>query len=538
MNLNQMTVSELKQLAASLNIPLKGRVLKKELIEQIQALQQATDSADQKEAEPIETKRTSREKESRRLGRYKLNDNIEEAVVYEGAVRVLPEGYGIIDRQNELGIYVSASQIQKFRIETGDVLGGRVRAPKPGEKYAAMLFLDRVNGKRTADLIKKMEKLMASNAVADEARYQKSQSGILDITADGYGFLRTKDFLPGEQDIYVAANVIRRYQLRTGDKIEGHVRKSGENDRYDALLYVEKVNGDLPETVTHRPHFVRLTPIFPNERINLETPVESMAARIIDLFAPIGRGQRGLIVAPPKAGKTTLLKIIANGIRTNAPEMELIVLLVDERPEEVTDMQRSVDADIVSSTFDEPVMKHLQAAEMVLARGQRLVEQGKNVVILVDSLTRLARSNNLVIEPSGRTLTGGLDPESLYFPKKFFGAARNIENGGSLTILATALIDTGSRMDDIIYEEFKGTGNMELTLSRDLAERHIFPAIDIRRSGTRRDDLLLSRQEEQIAVQLRKAYAKDSVVTFAEKMTTLLEHTPNNAALIQRFNRE
>ena len=220
-----MTVSELKQLAASLNIPLKGRVLKKELIEQIQALQQATDSADQKEAEPIETKRTSREKESRRLGRYKLNDNIEEAVVYEGAVRVLPEGYGIIDRQNELGIYVSASQIQKFRIETGDVLGGRVRAPKPGEKYAAMLFLDRVNGKRTADLIKKMEKLMASNAVADEARYQKSQSGILDITADGYGFLRTKDFLPGEQDIYVAANVIRRYQQRTGDKIEGHVRR-------------------------------------------------------------------------------------------------------------------------------------------------------------------------------------------------------------------------------------------------------------------------------------------------------------------------
>lgn len=466
-----------------------------------------------------------------------IKDDINETTPYEGAVEILPEGYGIIKRSGgELPIYVSASQVQKFRLVTGDVLGGKIRAPKPGEKYAAMLFLESVNGVQTSELIEKMNKMMQSENVDNNDRYAKTQSGILDVNPEGFGFIRTRDYLPGNDDIYIAANQIRRYNLRTGDKIEGRVRRSGENEKYDALLYVEKVNGDLPETVVHRPHFEQLIPIFPKERITLETNRDEIATRMLDLFAPIGRGQRGLIVAPPKAGKTTLLKSIAQGIRHNYPEIELMILLVDERPEEVTDMKRSVDADIVYSTFDEPASKHLQAAEIVLHRGKRLVEQQKDVVILVDSLTRLTRGNNLCIEPSGRTLTGGLDPESLYFPKKFFGSARKIENGGSLTILATALVDTGSRMDDIIYEEFKGTGNMELHLSRALSERRIFPAIDLKKSGTRREELLLTPEELRVTFNIRKTYGRDNPEAFTERMITLLKKTASNRELVSRIS--
>jgi len=315
--------------------------------------------------------------------------------------------------------------------------------------------------------------------------------GVLEIIEDGFGFLRGERFLPGSDDIYVSQSQIRRFGLRTGDRVSGQVRPPKDNEKFFSLLRVEAVNGIDPETARKRPSFDTLTPIFPLELIDLETQPNILATRILNLIAPIGKGQRGLIVSPPKAGKTLLLKSIANGITTNNPDMHLMVCLIGERPEEVTDMQRSIEGEVISSTFDEPVEDHTKVAEMVLERAKRLVESGRDVTILLDSITRLARAYNLAVPPSGRTLSGGIDPVALYPPKRFFGAARNIEGGGSLTIVATCLVDTGSRMDDIIYEEFKGTGNMELHLDRKLAERRIYPAIDIQRSSTRREELLL-----------------------------------------------
>ncbi len=315
--------------------------------------------------------------------------------------------------------------------------------------------------------------------------------GVLEIIqSEGFGFLRPINYSPSSEDIYISASQIRRFDLRNGDKVSGKVRPPKENERYYGLLHVEAVNGEDPETSKERVHFPALTPIYPNEQMLLETQPRSFSTRIIDLISPIGFGKRGLIVAPPKAGKTMLLKEIANSITTNHPDAELIVLLIDERPEEVTDIERSVDGDVVSSTFDEVPENHIKVAELVLERAMRLVEHKKDVVILMDSITRLARAYNLVIPPSGRTLSGGIDPAAFHRPKRFFGAARNIEDGGSLTILATALIDTGSRMDDVIYEEFKGTGNMEMHMTRKLSNRRIYPAFDLLVSGTRREDLL------------------------------------------------
>ncbi len=317
------------------------------------------------------------------------------------------------------------------------------------------------------------------------------RGGILEVISDGIGFLRGPSYKSGPEDVYVSQTQIRRYGLRTGDLVIGHVRPPRDSEKHHGLVRVESINGQSPEEALHRPLFEQLTPIFPDERFDLETDRRILSTRLINLIAPIGRGQRGMIVSPPKAGKTTILKHVANAISTRYPEVHLIVALIGERPEEVTDMDRSVDAEVVSSTFDEPVTSHVRVAEMVLERAKRLVEIGHDVVILMDSITRLARAYNLVVNPSGRTLSGGIDPSALYPPKRFFGAARNIEEGGSLTIIATALIDTGSRMDDVVYEEFKGTGNMELHLSRKLQERRIFPAIDIQRSSTRREELLL-----------------------------------------------
>ncbi len=318
--------------------------------------------------------------------------------------------------------------------------------------------------------------------------------GVLEIVQEGIGFLRSDHLLPGPEDVYVSQSQIRRFGLRTGDMVIGQVRPPKDSEKYFGLLRVEAVNGLDPEAIKARPVFESLTPIFPTELIDLETSSKILTTRLINLLAPIGRGQRGLIVSPPKAGKTTVLKQIANGITTNYDDIHLMVCLVGERPEEVTDMDRSVEAEVVSSTFDDPVQNHARVAEMCLARAKRLVESGRDVVILLDSITRLSRAYNLTVPPSGRTLSGGLDPAALYPPKSFFGAARNIEEGGSLTIMATCLIDTGSRMDDMIYEEFKGTGNMELHLNRRLAERRIFPAFDIERSGTRREELLLDEE--------------------------------------------
>lgn len=318
-----------------------------------------------------------------------------------------------------------------------------------------------------------------------------SSEGVLEIVSDGFGFLRGERMLASPNDVYVSQSQIRRFALRTGDKIIGQVRPPKENERYLSLLRVEFINGIDPETARKRPSADQLVPIFPNVQIKLETDPNLLSTRLVDLVAPVGRGQRGLIVSPPKAGKTLLLKAIANGIAINHPDIHLMVLLIGERPEEVTDMRRSVQGEVISSTFDEPVEDHVKVAEMTLERAKRLVEIGQDVVILMDSITRLARAYNLEIPPSGRTLSGGIDPIALYPPKRFFGAARNIENGGSLTIIATCLVDTGSRMDDVIYEEFKGTGNLELHLDRKLAEKRVFPAIDITRSGTRREELLL-----------------------------------------------
>ncbi|HJE20305.1 MAG TPA: transcription termination factor Rho [Aliicoccus persicus] len=352
--------------------------------------------------------------------------------------------------------------------------------------------------------------------------------GVLDdIQADGYGFLRTVNFSKGEKDIYISASQIRRFELKKGDKVTGKVRKPKDNEKYYGLLQVDFINDQNAEQIKKRPHFQALTPLYPDKHIRLENEPNELSTRIMDLVSPIGFGQRGLIVAPPKAGKTTILKEIANSITTNHPDAKLFILLIGERPEEVTDIERSVvKAEVVHSTFDEPPEHHVKVAELVLERSKRMVEMGEDVIILMDSITRLARTYNLVIPPSGRTLSGGLDPASLHRPKHFFGAARNIEAGGSLTILSTALVDTGSRMDDVIYEEFKGTGNMELHLDRNLSERRVFPAIDIRRSSTRKEDLLLDKKELDVLWQLRNLFTDSS--DFTERFLRVLKSTKSN----------
>ena len=360
--------------------------------------------------------------------------------------------------------------------------------------------------------------------------------GVLEVLPDGYGFLRGENYLSTSKDVYISPIQIRRFKLDKGDKVKGIARTPKEGEKFPALIYVGEVNGDAPEMAYKRKKFDDLIPIHPNERIHLETTPNEYAMRIIDLMSPIGKGQRGMIVAPPKVGKTTLLKKIANSISTNNPEIELIVLLIDERPEEVTDMRRSIKGDVIYSTFDELPEHHVKVAEMVLERAKRLTEQNKDVVILLDSITRLARAYNLVIPSSGRTLSGGLDPSALHKPKKFFGAARNIENGGSLTILATALIETGSRMDDVIFEEFKGTGNMEVHLDRGLSERRIFPAIDINKSGTRREELLLTPKEQEVVFALRKAMSSKSVAEVTEQLIEEMMATKSNAEFLDKIS--
>jgi len=358
--------------------------------------------------------------------------------------------------------------------------------------------------------------------------YEEKMKGILDILSEGYGFLRTNGYLQGSNDIYVSQSQIRRFHLRQGDEIFGVVRPPKDNEKYNALLRIEKVNDVDPEFIRKRKPFEALTPIYPLDRLKLETSHPNITARIIDLIAPIGKGQRGLIVSPPKAGKTTILKDIANSIATNNPEVYIMVLLVDERPEEVTDMERSVKGEVISSTFDQPSENHIQVSELVLQRAKRLVEHGKDVLILLDSITRLARAYNLATPASGRVLSGGVDSTALFPPKRFFGAARNIEFGGSLTILATALIDTGSRMDEVIFEEFKGTGNMEINLDRKLADKRIFPAIDITRSGTRKEELLMDDDEAGSVWKLRRIIHEKEPEAAIEQLIDYIRKTKTN----------
>lgn len=366
--------------------------------------------------------------------------------------------------------------------------------------------------------------------------------GILEVMPDGFGFIRCENFLPGENDVYVAPSQIRRFNMKTGDMIKGNRRIKAATEKFAALLYVTSINGYPPSVIERRPNFEDLTPIFPNERLHMETKgkVNSTAMRVLDLLSPIGKGQRGMIVSPPKAGKTTLLKQVAQAITTNNPDMHLIILLIDERPEEVTDIKESVtgkNVEVIYSTFDELAERHKRVSEMVIERARRLVEHGRDVVILLDSITRLARAYNLVVPPSGRTLSGGLDPAALHMPKRFFGAARNMREGGSLTILATALVDTGSRMDDVIYEEFKGTGNMELVLDRKLSEKRIFPAIDILKSGTRNDHLLLNAEEKDCVDMVRKATNSLKPEESVERILDLFAKTKTNREFIDNSKR-
>lgn len=382
----------------------------------------------------------------------------------------------------------------------------------------------------------KKELALAILRAQEEATGFFQVEGVLDINrAEGFGFLRPINYSSSQEDIYISSSQIRRFDLRNGDLVSGTARPPRQGEKFNGLMQVGFVNGKDPEEAKERDHFPGLTPLYPEKQMVLETTRGRLASRMLDLICPIGFGQRGLIVAPPKAGKTSLLKEIANGITTNYPEAELIILLIDERPEEVTDIERTVDAEVVYSTFDQLPENHIKISELVLERALRLVEDGRDVIILMDSLTRLARAYNLTIPPSGRTLSGGIDPAALYRPKKFFGSARNIEEGGSLTILATALVETGSRMDDVIYEEFKGTGNSEIHLSRELAERRVFPAIDVKRSGTRKEDMLLSQETLEAIWKVRHAIKGDGLET-SEQLVKQLKETKSNADFIRRLS--
>lgn len=368
-----------------------------------------------------------------------------------------------------------------------------------------------------------------------QPQQQEIADGILEVLQEGYGFIRCENFLPGENDVYVSPSQIRRFNLKTGDMVRGPKRAKTQGEKFSALMYLETVNGEEPSRAVKRPAFESLTPIFPNERIHLEKNTNTIAMRIVDLISPIGKGQRGMIVSQPKAGKTTLLKQIANAVTKNNPEMHLIILLIDERPEEVTDIKESIvgeNVEVIYSTFDELPERHKRVSEMVIERAKRLVEYKKDVIILLDSITRLARAYNLTVQASGRTLSGGLDPAALHMPKRFFGAARNMREGGSLTILATALVETGSKMDDVVFEEFKGTGNMELVLDRKLSEKRVFPAIDIAKSSTRREDLLLNEEEQNAVDIMRKALNGMKTDEAAERILEMFVKTKNNQELV------
>ena len=372
---------------------------------------------------------------------------------------------------------------------------------------------------------------------ADSDAGALTKSGVLEILPEGWGFLRQNNFDPGSQDIYVAQAQIKRFNLKTGDTVTGQVRPPKDTEKYYGLLRVESVNGVSPDQARNRANFDDLVPIYPDERFQLETDPKNLTARVIDLIAPIGKGQRAIVVAPPKAGKTTILKSIANSITTNHPEVHLVVLLIDERPEEVTDIRRSVNGEVVSSTFDELPENHMRVADMVLEKAKRLVESGRDVVVLLDSLTRLSRASNLTVTPSGRTLQGGLDPAAIYRPKRFFGTARNIEHGGSLTIIATALVETGSRMDDIIFEEFKGTGNSELKLDRDIANRRIFPAINVKESSTRKEELLYGEEELKSVYQLHRVLAGLGAVEATELLLDRLSNSKSNKEFLKTVSK-
>ena len=409
---------------------------------------------------------------------------------------------------------------------------------KKAELIERMLEEDEKEKKSARETVKGLSANTGDKEVHDIDKLDSgiTAHGILEVMQDGYGFIRSANYLPGENDVYVSPSQIRRFNLKTGDILEGNTRIKTQQEKFSALLYLSKINEMDPMKAMHRKNFEDMTPIFPNERLSLECGKTSTAMRIMDLMSPIGKGQRGMIVSPPKAGKTTLLKQVALSVQKNNPEVHLLILLIDERPEEVTDIRESIEGpnvEVIYSTFDELPEHHKRVSEMVIERAKRLVEHKKDVMILIDSITRLARAYNLTVPPSGRTLSGGLDPAALHMPKRFFGAARNMREGGSLTILATALVDTGSKMDDVVYEEFKGTGNMELVLDRKLSEKRMFPAIDILKSGTRREDLLLSKEEQEAVESMRRALNGLRPEEAVDNILNMFSRTQNNEELIQ-----
>lgn len=413
-----------------------------------------------------------------------------------------------------------------------------VSGMKKAEVIELMLEEDEKEKQAERETVKEMSANTGDKDIHDIDKLDSGikAHGILEVLPDGYGFIRSANYLPGENDVYVSPSQIRKFNLKTGDILEGHTRIKTQQEKFSALLYLTKINEIDPMKAVRRSNFEDMTPIFPNERLRLESGRTSTAMRIVDLLSPIGKGQRGMIVSPPKAGKTTLLKQVALSVRKNNPEIHLLILLIDERPEEVTDSKETIEGDnveVIYSTFDELPEHHKRVSEMVIERAKRLVEHKKDVMILLDSITRLARAYNLTVPPSGRTLSGGLDPAALHMPKRFFGAARNMREGGSLTILATALVDTGSKMDDVIYEEFKGTGNMELVLDRKLSEKRMFPAVDIPKSGTRREDLLLSPEEQEAVDTMRRALNGMRADEAADNILNMFSRTRNNAELIQ-----
>ena len=538
-DLNSQTLAQLREMAKELNVKSVTKYKKADLIEKIK------EAVDKLKTTDTDATKEKNKKIKENKDTDKNNDSEKEEK------EILDEKHTKIDQDNKIESADNTKQIQ-YKPENNK------NNKYENKNYTKNNTQGNINNQRNYNKFQKNDnkqqnidnkssnntkgnytpKVVEESKIINEFNTSKEDEvvGVLEILPDGFGFLRGSNYLSTENDVYVSPSQIRRFNMKTGDKVRGITRHPKTGEKFRALLFVQKINDEDPETAIQRKSFESLTPIYPEERLTLEKQPNEISTRLIDLISPIGKGQRGLIVAPPKAGKTILLKSVANSIVKNYPNVELIVLLIDERPEEVTDMKESIDADVIYSTFDQVSSHHVKVAEMVLNRAQRLVEHGKDVVILLDSITRLARAYNLTISPTGRTLSGGLDPGALHGPKKFFGAARNIRQGGSLTILATALVETGSRMDDVIFEEFKGTGNMELHLDRKLAEKRIFPAVDIYKSGTRREDLLLSDKEKTALWKLRKEMSNNSVLEVTDNILEALKRTKTNEEFINNIN--
>ena len=539
-DLNNQTLAQLRQTAKELNIKSVTKYKKAELIEQIKehANKLKSNDTDQlkqdnkrehSNGEPEKTYSMKKEEKNTQIDDEKRNDNTENVkqIAYKSENRNNKYENKNYTKNNNQANTNNQRNYNKFQKNDAKQQNNENKLSNNDIKTQKN---NNIKGNYTP-------KVVEESKIINEFNTSKEDEviGVLEILPDGFGFLRGSNYLSTENDVYVSPSQIRRFNMKTGDKVRGITRHPKTGEKFRALLFVQKINDEDPETAIQRKAFETLTPIYPQERLTLEKQPNEISTRLIDLISPIGKGQRGLIVAPPKAGKTILLKSIANSIVKNYPDVELIVLLIDERPEEVTDVKESIDADVIYSTFDQVSSHHVKVAEMVLNRAQRLVEHGKDVVILLDSITRLARAYNLTISPTGRTLSGGLDPGALHGPKKFFGAARNIRQGGSLTILATALVETGSRMDDVIFEEFKGTGNMELNLDRKLAEKRIFPAVDIYKSGTRREDLLLTDKEKTALWKLRKEMSNSSILEVTDNVLEALKRTKTNEEFINNI---